>query len=82
MYIHIRILTSSYVLHTFYNINVNLCTYFITNCNRLKDNENLLTSDQKSEHHEVTRLATILNEHEEEMTTFGYAVVDTKNVRI
>ena len=51
------------------------------NYNRSKDNEVLLASDQMSEHHKVTRLATILNEHEEEMTTFGYAVVDIKNVR-
>ena len=51
------------------------------NHNRSKDNEVLLSSNQMSEHHQVTRLATILNEQEEEMTTFGYAVVDTNNVR-
>ena len=50
--------------------------------NRSEDNEVLLTSDQISErHYQVTRLAATLDEHEEEMTTFGYAVVGTKNVR-
>ena len=50
--------------------------------NRSKDNEVLLTSDHISErHYQVTRLAATLDDHEEEMTTFGYAVVGTKNVR-
>ena len=35
-----------------------------------------------SEHHEVTKLDATLDEYEEEMTTFGYAVVGAKNVRI
>ena len=35
-----------------------------------------------SEHHyQITKLAPTLDEHEE-MTTFGYAVVDTKKVYI
>ena len=50
-------------------------------CNSSKDNEVILTSDQTSEHHEVTKLATTLDEYEKEMTAFGYAVVDTKKVR-
>ena len=46
-------------------------------CNRSKDK----ASNQRSEHHDqVTKLAPTLDEHEEEMTTFGYAVVDTKKV--
>ena len=49
--------------------------------NRSKDNEVILTSDQTNEDNEVTKLATMLDEYEEEMTTFGYAVVDTKKVR-
>ena len=33
-------------------------------------------------HHQVTKLPATLDEHEEEMTTFGYTVVDTKKVYI
>ena len=50
-------------------------------CNRSKDNEVLLISDQKSEHHPVTELAATMDKYEEEMTAFGYAVVDTEKVR-
>ena len=50
-------------------------------CNRSKDNEVLLISDQKSEHHQVTEIATTMGKYEEEMTAFGYAVVDTEKVR-
>ena len=49
-------------------------------CNSSKDNEVILTSDQTSEHHEVTKLAATSDEYEEE-TMFAYAVVDTKKVR-
>ena len=50
-------------------------------CNRSKDNEVLSASNPMSEHHhQVTKLAATLDEHEEEMTTFGYAVVDNKKV--
>ena len=34
-----------------------------------------------SKHHEVTKLAATSDQYEEEMTTFGYAVVGAKNVR-
>ena len=48
-------------------------------CNRSKDK----ASNQMSEHcDQVTKLAPTLDEHEEEMTIFGYAVVDTKKVYI
>ena len=50
-------------------------------CNSSKDNEVILTSDQTSEDHEVTKLAATSDEYEEETTMFGYAVVDTKKVR-
>ena len=51
-------------------------------CNRSNDYEVLSASNPMSEHHhQVTKLTTALDEHEEEMVTFGYAVVDTENVR-
>ena len=50
--------------------------------NRSKDNEVLVASDQMNEHHQVTKLTATLDQYEEEMTTFGYAVVGAKNVRI
>ena len=34
-----------------------------------------------SEHHPVTEIAATMDKYEEEMTAFGYAVVDTKTVR-
>ena len=34
-----------------------------------------------SKHHNITKLDATLDEHEEEMTTFGSAVVGTKKVR-
>ena len=51
-------------------------------CNRSKDDKVLVASDQMSEHHQITKLAATLDEYEEEITTFGYAVVGAKNVRI
>ena len=50
-------------------------------CNRSKDNKVVLTSDEMSKHHDVTKLDATLDKHEEEMINFGYAVVDTKKVR-
>ena len=50
-------------------------------CNRSKDNEVVLISDQMKEHHPVTEIPAIIDKYEEEMTPFGYAVVDTKKVR-
>ena len=35
-----------------------------------------------SKHHDITKLDATMDEHEEEMTTFGYAVVGTKKVKI
>ena len=60
---------------------MNLFLIIVIYCNRSKDNEVLLTSDQKSEHHQVTELAATMDKYEEEMTAFGYAVVDTEKVR-
>ena len=62
--------------------------------NRSKEKEVLSTSNKLAEHHEVSRLSAALgqpnNEQsansiskdpcEEEMTSFGYAVVDLKDV--
>ena len=48
--------------------------------NRLKDDKVLVVSDQMSGHYQVTKLTAAQDEYEEKITTFGYAVVGTKNV--
>ena len=48
--------------------------------NRSKDDKVVVVSDQMSGHYQVTKLTAALDEYEEEITTFGYTIVGTKNV--
>ena len=77
--LHSYMYTYSYCL-SISNAYLRIFLFYRDYFSRSKDDKALVVSDQMIGHYQVTKLTAAQDEYEEEITTFGYAVVGTKNV--